>query len=394
MEENTFLDYNPQYGAFPQGGTAADWDAHAPYTQARNSEVESNVFQRWFNPGITEGAQFDRENFLMDKENAFNEYMWNKTNEYNSAEAQMERAKAAGINPNLAAAGIMGQGTATAVPMQGAKGDVGMNQNAANPIETLGTGVNAIATGIGATKDLGELLGFGAKNNAEIKFIKNNASKVAEEMKYTRRQRKQLEAIGEVLVNNARAEGKQIEQNIENLKELNELYKKQQANTEADTNLLNEKTGTEIENRKSIEYDNFRKQFEKEIRDMLGVEVTHQEMAMLIEAFTTGHGEQIINYFVDTLAGAGKAIRKLIEGAFTRENQKPEPVTTTNQNTGQPTKIEFKNKTEKRRWQRDNLKHAKYIWEHTSKKRGQSFDNYLKIYCSQRGIKVTDLLNE
>lgn len=40
---------------------------------------------------------------LMDKSNAFNLEMWNKENEYNSPQAQMERYKAAGLNPNLVA---------------------------------------------------------------------------------------------------------------------------------------------------------------------------------------------------------------------------------------------------------------------------------------------------
>lgn len=38
---------------------------------------------------------------LAREQNAWNEMMWNKNNEYNSASAQVERLKAAGLNPNL-----------------------------------------------------------------------------------------------------------------------------------------------------------------------------------------------------------------------------------------------------------------------------------------------------
>lgn len=44
---------------------------------------------------------------LSAQEMRYNEYMWNKQNEYNAPAAQMARFKAAGLNPNL----IYGQGT-------------------------------------------------------------------------------------------------------------------------------------------------------------------------------------------------------------------------------------------------------------------------------------------
>lgn len=39
--------------------------------------------------------------WLADKQNQFNIDMWNRTNEYNSPQAQMQRFKEAGLNPNL-----------------------------------------------------------------------------------------------------------------------------------------------------------------------------------------------------------------------------------------------------------------------------------------------------
>lgn len=313
MEENTFIDQNPQFSTFINGGTAEDWYAHQQYTQARNSEIESSGIARWFQPGISEAAQFDRENYMMDKENAFNEYMWNKSNEYNSAEAQMERAKAAGINPALMAAGISGIGGNQAMPMQGATGQVGANTNSINPIETLATIAGTAQTGIEATKGLGELFGFGEKNIADIKLINRNAEKAAAEMEFTKQQTHQLKQIGKILVDNAKLEGNQIEQNIKNLIKLNEVYEQQKWNIAADTNQKVAETGQINENTKSIQYENDKKAFEKAFRDLFGMELTHDQLSLLVEACLNGHGKEIINYLTDNIAGAIEGIKDAIK---------------------------------------------------------------------------------
>lgn len=297
MEENTFLDYNPNF------------QQETPNFLNNNHD---NAISRWLNPQIAEEQAFQTENYFMDKENAFNEYMFNKANEYNSPAAQMERAKEAGINPQIAAAGIMGSGNATAVPMQGAKGSVGMNTNTINPIETIGNLASAIGTGISGTNELGQILGFGKKNVAEIQQIRENVKKLQEDWKFTRQQRRQLISIGEILVDNAKLEGKQIETNIENLKRLNEVYQQEKYKIAAETNLITEQTGTEIQNQKSVWYDNMRKEYEKNFRDMFGAELTHEQMQFLVEAAMNGHGDQIINYFIDNVAGAIKGIKERI----------------------------------------------------------------------------------
>lgn len=389
---------NPQYETrYGMGNNTPTQNGDTnKYLQARNSELETGALSRWLNPGIAEAAQFDRENYMMDKENAFNEYMFDKANAYNSPEAQMERAKAAGINPNLAAAGIMGQGNATAVPMQGARGDVGMNQNAINPIETLGNLANAIGSGISGANELGTMLGFGKKNVAEIKQIRENVTKLGEEWKYTRQQRRQLIEIGQVLVDNAKLEGKQIEQNIENLKRLNEVYQQQKYNIAADTNLKTEQTGTEIQNQKSIWYDNMRKEYEKVFREMFGAELTHDRMQFLVEAALNGHGEAIVNYFTDTIASLIKGIKKTATEIFKipKLNMKPTPQTITTTQNGKEEQMIFPSGKKKNQWAKEHVKQAKKEWERTGKRKGQTFEKYLEIYASKRGIDIKDLIYE
>lgn len=299
MEENTFLDYNPQYKT-----------ENNEWGQVETLDPSSrNVLTQWWNPQQAEAAQFQREDYFVNKENAFNEYMYNKANEYNSASAQMERAKEAGINPNLMAAGIAGMGGNQAMPMQGSRGDTGMNQNAVNPIEQIGNIVSAIQNGVGTAQSLGELFGFGSKNKADIELIKKNAYKAQEEGKFTRRQRKQLEGIGETLIDNAKKEGQELDKKIEHLKELIETQKATTENINADTNLKNAQEGTEYEKQRQMKLESLKLEYEKAFREIFGIELTHSETAMLIEACLNGKGEAIINYLVDTIAGALKGLK-------------------------------------------------------------------------------------
>lgn len=65
-----------------------------------------------------ERLRFDHESKLMEKQNQYNIDMWKLNNEYNSPQAQMQRLKDAGLNPNL----IYGQGTtgnSSSPPSQG-----------------------------------------------------------------------------------------------------------------------------------------------------------------------------------------------------------------------------------------------------------------------------------
>lgn len=52
--------------------------------------------------------QYDYSLALQNEQNAWSESMWNKNNEYNSPSAQVQRLKAAGLNPNLAYGSLSG----------------------------------------------------------------------------------------------------------------------------------------------------------------------------------------------------------------------------------------------------------------------------------------------
>lgn len=353
MEENTFLDQNPQF-------------------QSDNPDFlnnnQDNALLRWLNPQIAENKAFNRENYFVDKENAFTEYMFNKSNEYNSASAQMDRMIEAGINPNLAASGIAGMGNAAATPMQGAKGDSQANMNTINPIDDMKNLAETITSGIKGTNELGTLLGFGEKNKAEINLIKENAKKAMEEGSFTRAQKRQLQAIGEILVDNAKLQGKEIEQNIENLKRLNEVYQQQKWNLAADTNLKTAETGVQEQSEKSLFYDNLRKEYEKTFRDMFGAELTHDKLQFLVEAAMHGKGEVIINFLIDTTAGVIKGIKNKIKDNIKIPKLKPKKT---------PEEIHIKKNTKAAKTR------AKLLWTNNFNIRSEykgNFEKFLNDY--------------
>lgn len=82
-----------------------------------NNEFSEMMMQKQmdYNTGILNTQNRFAEKQAADA-NAFTEKMWNKTNEYNSAQAQAERLRAAGLNPALV---MSGQNSGTA---QGASG--------------------------------------------------------------------------------------------------------------------------------------------------------------------------------------------------------------------------------------------------------------------------------
>lgn len=82
-----------------------------------NNEFSERMMQKQmdYNTGVLNTQNRFAEKQAADA-NAFTEKMWNKTNEYNSAQAQAERLRAAGLNPALV---MSGQNAGTA---QGASG--------------------------------------------------------------------------------------------------------------------------------------------------------------------------------------------------------------------------------------------------------------------------------
>lgn len=70
------------------------------------ADILGNIVSGIFGIG-GQAHQFQHQSALQQQQNEFNLQMWKLNNEYNSPQAQMERFKAAGLNPNL----IYGQGS-------------------------------------------------------------------------------------------------------------------------------------------------------------------------------------------------------------------------------------------------------------------------------------------
>lgn len=299
MEENTGFNY----GEF----------------QGYNTTEEDNAITRFFNPSIAENQEFAKENYLMDKGNAYNEYMFNKANEWNSAGAQMERAKAAGINPMLAAAGIAGSG-ATATPIQSQGASVGMNGNTANPIDMANSTANTIDTLSGATDKIGKLIGFGKENKLNFKVAKETAKKLSEETHKTEWERKQLQSTFNDFLRLAEANANQAEQMVENLQEQLELYKAEKELKGKQKELTEEQIKTQEQVTKQEEFNKWEKQFKDTFRRKWGVILNESDASMWTQMLLNGDGEKLIDALNQALESIAKGIRNHIENDNNENN--------------------------------------------------------------------------
>lgn len=214
MEEqnnNEYFNYGQSYDEYTGG----------------DSYENANVIERFLMPGLSEMGEFNRENYLMDKGNAFNEYMFNKANEYNTPEQQMQRAENAGINKMLAAGGIMGGGNATATPMQSQGANVGANNNAQSPFAMASDIADTIKTGTDTATELSKMLGFGKTTKAELKIANETAKKIKGETNLNWQNERRLAHTFEDFVKEVKANSQNAEQNFKNLQKLYEKYEEE-----------------------------------------------------------------------------------------------------------------------------------------------------------------------
>lgn len=284
------------------------------YLTARYSQADTNVLDRWFYPGYAEQAQFDKENYFVNMENLFNEYMFDKTNAYNDPSAQIQRMKNAGINPNLAAAGIAGTGAGMATPMAGARGDTGMNTNASSPIDQITNAIGGASTLMEGIGKAGEIFGFGAKNKAEIKQINAAVNKMGEEAQWTKEQRREAKDLFPYIKENTIKEGKQTDQNIENLRQLYRLYKEQVKTQEQITDLTQEQVSGQQKENELSDYKIWEEKFYKAFRDLTGANAKDHWINMLVEATMNKKGDAIIDNIAQFI---GNVLKSAIENITT-----------------------------------------------------------------------------
>ena len=128
-------------------GTAMQVDSqHVLQEDAQKFEMEQAELNRQFQREEREAAQ------------AWNLEMWNKNNEYNSLESQLERAKEAGVSPNAilgGSAGSIASNPVTTSPMSGSKANFpGYAPVDWSGIANIGTNFAEIANKLAAKKEL------------------------------------------------------------------------------------------------------------------------------------------------------------------------------------------------------------------------------------------------
>ncbi|MBQ3943314.1 MAG: hypothetical protein II669_03255 [Elusimicrobia bacterium] len=396
MEENYSNNWN-FYGTNENGQQVFQQNPdtnNRHYTTANELMEDSNVFERFFQPGIAENAAFQRELYTQDRQNDFQEYMWNKSNEYNTPAAQLERAKAAGINPMLAASTIGGGNAGLATPMQGGSASVGgMNVNAENPFNTINSIFDMFGKGVNGIEGLGRLLGFGKENKANIKVAEATAENYAEQTNKTKWETKQIKKTFRAYIRTAEANADQAEQQYKNLQKLYESYEQDIKTKKAQENLYTEQANTQEKLTKTQEYINWEYQFKKQFRDIFGVQLNESDLSMLVQTMMNGQGEQIINSLGTMLRSVFKGIGKEIKDSIIPNMpkiRKPKEITINDQNDkGKPKTMHFKSTKQAKKWAKSHYKYAKKEWQAHGEK--GSFSNHFEIYCKKRGLDYKQL---
>ncbi len=278
-----------------------------------DTKLHDNVFSRWLHPEIAEMKQFERENYLMDKGNAFNEYMFDKANEWNSAAAQMQRGKEAGINPMLLAAGISGSG-ATATPMQSQGASAGMNNNAESPFSVANQLMQGLETGTNTIDKIGKLIGFGKQNKADIKLANETAKKTASETSINWHNFKRLEKTYQDFIRGAKADADAAEKHVKELQALIDKYNAEKELIDKQKNLVDEQVNTQEEITKEERLKRWELEFKKKFRDTFGVQLNDSDTSMLMQMVLNGHGEQIVTALTDMLSSLGRGLGEAIKG--------------------------------------------------------------------------------
>lgn len=137
------------------------------------SSIFGNKSQKSANQTNLKIAQMNNDwsERMMDKQNQFDIDMWNRNNEYNSASAQVQRLKDAGLNPAL----YMGSGAAGSASGSSSVGLPSPSSAQVQPLQYSGIS-KAIESSIMLASQL-------AKNSAETNFINTQSDVMRAESK-------------------------------------------------------------------------------------------------------------------------------------------------------------------------------------------------------------------
>lgn len=206
--------------------------------------------------------------------------MWNKENEYNTPKAQLERALAAGINPNAAVQGISGSSNAGSV--QGSSGQSGSQASAPGSVagslmDTItGTTQNMYTNYQAIQEAEGKRLENARYNeitDATLKDMKATVDLKVEQKDYTKQQGRQIKEMLPLLKGKTIAEINEITKSAELIQKqiVTEQAKfdnleASTENIEANTTLTNE----DINKRKEeVAYERWKNWF----REVFGIDV-------------------------------------------------------------------------------------------------------------------------
>lgn len=314
---NTRSGYNPMPIAGNDTNTRGQTNTSKP--QNFLDRLWENV-EDYFTGKHSQARDYMYDQLKMDRQEAFEKEMWEKTNAYNSPAQQLARWKEAGGNPNAFFGGGTNTGNASMAPAPTGGGAAG---------STIGVLGNSVGTAVNAAKAYWETMKTKAeaegkqmengtymrRTEAEIQQTIAATTLAAKQGNLADWQAKQIEDLLPGLVGKTNAEIDEIKQRTWNLLDENEFIKERTKN-------LKEDTAIKIKEKEKLKW-------EKLFRDQYGVDPNTGPMQMLIQNILSGKGVNVLqtiwgyfegDYGVDEFVDKLQDKKHHIEG--TREYQK------------------------------------------------------------------------
>lgn len=281
--------------------------------------MEGNLLSRILSPGASENVQYQQELYNQNREMQWQEYWYNQ---YQSPEALLRQGQSAGVNPHS----IFANGVQQSNPVTAPHASVpAISQNGAQGLSAITSGANSLMnageSGVRSVKGVFDTIAQAIANKqAEkmnpllLKQVRATIKNIGADTDMKRGELRQLNKMLPVLYKKAVADKDLVLKTMQEIEKKIELYNAQIKNIEEDTTLKGAQTGEVQQNTKNLQQQEWKMQFEKDFRDIFGVDISQGNISMLVQAILKGKGTEIMSALGDFVSSALKAIPDTVGG--------------------------------------------------------------------------------
>lgn len=277
------------------------------------------LWNRLFIPGANENVEYAQELYNQNREMQWQEYWYNQ---YQSPEALLRQGQAAGVNPHSIFANGVQQSNPVTAP-HASSADI--SQNGAQGVSALTQGANQLMnageSGVRSVKGVFDTIAQAIANKqAEkmnpllLKQVRATIKNIGADTDLKRGELRQLNKMLPVLYKKAVADKDLVYKTMEEIDKKIEMYNSQINNIEQDTTLKGAQTGEVQQNTRNLKQQEWKMQFEKDFRDLFGIDISQGNISMLVQAILKGKGSEIMTALGDFVSSALEAIPDTIGG--------------------------------------------------------------------------------